>query len=112
MHRSPTSSCWTQTEHLRLSGHEVLGEIKRRDDLKHIPIVVLTCSKTEQDMPKSFRMQVDRYVTKPAGLEAFVWEMKKNRGARRRGKTAGNLACRRAASDSREMQEVSCPRRP
>ncbi len=61
----------------RLSGHEVLGEIKRRDDLKHIPIVVLTCSKAEQDMLKSFGMQADRYVTKPAGLEAFVWEMKK-----------------------------------
>ena len=61
----------------RLSGHEVLGEIKRRDDLKNIPIVVLTCSKTEQDMLKSFGMQADRYVTKPAGLQAFVWEMKK-----------------------------------
>lgn len=61
----------------RLSGHEVLGEIKRRDDLKDIPIVVLTCSKTEQDMLKSFGMQADRYVTKPAGLEAFIWEMKK-----------------------------------
>ena len=61
----------------RMSGHEVLGEIKRRDDLKHIPIVVLTCSDAEQDRLKSFGMQADRYVTKPAGLEAFVWEMKK-----------------------------------
>ena len=61
----------------RLNGHEVLGEIKRRDDLKNIPIVVLTCSEAEQDMLKSFGMQADRYVTKPAGLQAFVWEMKK-----------------------------------
>jgi CheY-like chemotaxis protein len=61
----------------RLSGHEVLGEIKRRDDLKNIPIVVLTCSKAEQDRLKSFGMQADHYVTKPAGLQAFVWEMKK-----------------------------------
>jgi chemotaxis family two-component system response regulator Rcp1 len=61
----------------RMSGHEVLSEIKRRDDLKHIPIVVLTCSDAEQDRLKSFGMQADRYVTKPAGLQAFVWEMKK-----------------------------------
>lgn len=61
----------------RLNGHEVLGEIKRRDDLKNIPIVVLTCSAAEQDMLKSFGMQADRYVMKPAGLQAFVWEMKK-----------------------------------
>jgi len=61
----------------RLSGHEVLGEIKRRDDLKNIPVVVLTCSNADRDMLKSFGMQADRYVTKPAGLQAFVWEMKK-----------------------------------
>ena len=61
----------------RMNGHEVLGEIKRRDDLKNIPIVVLTCSDAEQDRLKSFGMQADRYVTKPAGLQAFVWEMKK-----------------------------------
>ncbi len=61
----------------RLNGHEVLSEIKRRDDLKDIPVVVLTCSEKDQDMLKSFGMQADRYVTKPAGLQAFVWEMKK-----------------------------------
>jgi len=61
----------------RLNGYEVLDEIKRRDDLKNIPIVVLTCSKAEQDMLKSFGMRADRYVTKPAGLQAFVSEMKK-----------------------------------
>ena len=54
-----------------------LGEIKRRDDLKNIPVVVLTCSNADKDMLKSFGMQADRYVTKPAGLQAFVWEMKK-----------------------------------
>ncbi|MDB5809945.1 MAG: response regulator [Betaproteobacteria bacterium] len=61
----------------RLGGHEVLIEIKRRDELKHIPVVVLTSSRADQDMLKSFGMQADRYVTKPAGLQAFVWEMKK-----------------------------------
>ena len=61
----------------RLNGHEVLSEIRRRDDLKNIPVVVLTCSEKDQDMLKSFGMQADRYVTKPAGLQAFVWEMKK-----------------------------------
>jgi chemotaxis family two-component system response regulator Rcp1 len=61
----------------RLNGHEVLSEIRRRDNLKNIPVVVLTSSEAEQDMLKSFGMQADRYVTKPAGLQAFVWEMKK-----------------------------------
>lgn len=61
----------------RLNGHEVLSEIKRRDELKDIPVVVLTCSEKDQDMLKSFGMQADRYVTKPAGLQAYVWEMKK-----------------------------------
>jgi CheY-like chemotaxis protein len=61
----------------RLNGHEVLNEIRSRDNLKNIPVVVLTCSEAEQDMLKSFGMQADRYVTKPAGLQAFVWEMKK-----------------------------------
>jgi two-component system, chemotaxis family, response regulator Rcp1 len=61
----------------RLNGHEVLSEIRRRDELKNIPVVVLTSSKADQDMLKTFGMQADRYVTKPAGLQAFVWEMKK-----------------------------------
>ena len=61
----------------RLNGHEVLSEMRRRDSLKNIPVVVLTCSDAEQDMLKTFGMEAERYVTKPAGLQAFVWEMKK-----------------------------------
>ncbi len=61
----------------RLNGHELLGEMKRQESLKDIPVVVLTSSRVERDMLKSFGMQADRYVTKPAGLQAYAWEMKK-----------------------------------
>jgi two-component system, chemotaxis family, response regulator Rcp1 len=74
----------------RLNGHEVLSEIKRRDDLKDIPVVVLTCSEKDQDMLRSFGMQADRYVTKPAGLQAFVWEMKKIQSLAPRGRVAAH----------------------
>ncbi len=74
----------------RLNGHEVLNEIKRRDELKDIPVVVLTSSEKDQDVLRSFGMQADRYVTKPAGLEAFVWEMKKIQSLAPRGRVAAH----------------------
>ncbi|MEO7726474.1 MAG: response regulator [Burkholderiales bacterium] len=59
-----------------LKGHELLGEMKRKESFRDIPVVVLTSSKIERDMLKSFGMQADRYVTKPAGLQACACEMK------------------------------------
>lgn len=61
----------------KMNGHEVLNEIKTSDDFRHIPVVVLTCSKSEVDAYKSYEANADRFVTKPAGLDAFVEEMKK-----------------------------------
>lgn len=54
-----------------LSGREVLQFIKTDDRLKHIPIVVLTSSDSEQDIFKSYKLGANCYVTKPLGLREF-----------------------------------------
>jgi two-component system, chemotaxis family, response regulator Rcp1 len=60
----------------KINGHEVLTEIKSNDDLKHIPVVVLTCSKSAGDMRKSYRMNADRFMTKAMGLDTYVEQIK------------------------------------
>jgi len=60
----------------KINGHEVLTEIKSNDNLKHIPVVVLTCSKSVGDMRKSYRMNADRFMTKAMGLDTYVEQIK------------------------------------
>jgi two-component system, chemotaxis family, response regulator Rcp1 len=60
----------------KINGHEVLAEIKSNDSLKHIPVVVLTCSKSAGDMRKSYRMNADRFMTKAMGLDTYVEQIK------------------------------------
>jgi chemotaxis family two-component system response regulator Rcp1 len=55
----------------RLSGREVLAEIKGDRALQAIPVVVLSSSDAEQDVLKSYQLGASCYVTKPVGLEAF-----------------------------------------
>lgn len=56
----------------RLSGQEVLAEVKSDPDLVLIPVVVLTTSKADEDIARSYRLHANAYVTKPIGFEAFV----------------------------------------
>ena len=56
----------------RKDGHEVLAEIKVDDDLKHIPVVVLTTSQAEQDIISSYELHANCYVTKPVDLDEFI----------------------------------------
>ena len=56
----------------RKDGREVLAEIKGDPKLKHIPVVVLTSSKSEQDILRSYRLQANCYITKPVDIEQFV----------------------------------------
>ena len=56
----------------RKDGHEVLAEIKVDDDLKHIPVVVLTTSQAEQDIVNSYALHANCYVTKPVDLDEFI----------------------------------------
>jgi chemotaxis family two-component system response regulator Rcp1 len=55
----------------RKDGREVLSEIKMDAGLKRIPVVVLTTSKEEQDIIKSYNLHANCYITKPVDLEQF-----------------------------------------
>ena len=56
----------------RRSGHEVLAEIKAHDDLRVIPVVVLTTSAAEEDILRSYQLHANAYVTKPVDFEQFI----------------------------------------
>ena len=53
-------------------GREVLAEIKEDDGLKAIPVVVLTISKAEEDILKSYNLHANCYITKPLDLKQFI----------------------------------------
>lgn len=53
-------------------GREVLEEIKKDQELKHIPVVVLTTSKAEQDVLRSYDLHANCYITKPVDLDQFI----------------------------------------
>jgi CheY-like chemotaxis protein len=54
-------------------GREVLAEVKADEDLKVIPVVVLTTSSAEADVLRSYRLHANSYVTKPVGFEEFLF---------------------------------------
>jgi CheY-like chemotaxis protein len=56
----------------RKSGYEVLEEMKNDEDLRRIPVVVLTSSKAEEDVLRSYNLHANSYVTKPVGLQEFA----------------------------------------
>jgi two-component system, chemotaxis family, response regulator Rcp1 len=53
-------------------GREVLQEIKTDEALKRIPVVVLTTSKAEEDVLRTYNLHANCYVTKPVDLEKFI----------------------------------------
>lgn len=54
------------------NGHEVLAEIKEDPDLKRIPVVILTISKAEEDILRSYNLHANCFITKPVGLDQFI----------------------------------------
>jgi chemotaxis family two-component system response regulator Rcp1 len=59
----------------RKDGREVLAEIKADDDLKMIPVVILTTSKADEDIVRTYKLNANCYITKPvdfAGFEKIV----------------------------------------
>ena len=56
----------------RKSGLEVLAEIKADDNLKNIPVVILTTSESEEDILRSYNLHANCYVTKPVDMNQFL----------------------------------------
>lgn len=56
----------------RKNGREVLEEIKADEDLKRIPVIVMTTSKAEQDIYRVYNLNANCYVTKPVDLDEFL----------------------------------------
>lgn len=57
-------------------GREALEEIKADPDLRRIPVVVLTTSKAEEDVLRSYDLGVNAYITKPVTFESLVEVMR------------------------------------
>ena len=53
-------------------GREVLTEIKTNEELRRIPVVVLTTSRSEEDVLKSYDLNANCYITKPVDLDQFI----------------------------------------
>jgi CheY-like chemotaxis protein len=53
-------------------GREVLSEIESDDQLKNIPVVILTVSSDEADILKSYNLHANCYITKPLDLDSFI----------------------------------------
>lgn len=56
----------------KMDGREVLGEVKKDPKLKRIPVVILTSSKAEEDILRSYDLHANSYVTKPVSLDQFL----------------------------------------
>lgn len=53
-------------------GRDVLAEIKEDPDLRRIPVVVLTTSRAELDVVRSYNLHANCYISKPIDLEQFI----------------------------------------
>jgi len=56
----------------RKNGREVLAEIKEDQDLRHIPVVILTISQDEDDVLKAYNLHANCYIIKPLDLNRFL----------------------------------------
>ncbi|MGA3289675.1 MAG: response regulator [Candidatus Bathyarchaeia archaeon] len=56
----------------RKDGREVLAEIKKDSKLMRIPVVILTTSKADEDIVRTYNLHANAYITKPVDLNRFV----------------------------------------
>lgn len=56
----------------RKDGREALGEIRACETLRHLPIIVLTTSRDEADVYRSYNLGANSYITKPVTFEGLV----------------------------------------
>lgn len=55
----------------RMDGLEVLRQIREHDELKRLPVVILSSSREESDLARSWDMGVNAYVVKPVDVDQF-----------------------------------------
>lgn len=60
----------------RMDGRELLAIIKQDEDLKRIPVVVLTTSEAEADVLRVYGLNANCYITKPVDLDKFITVIK------------------------------------
>lgn len=60
----------------RVDGLEVLRQMKSDPELKRIPVVMITSSREEQDLVRSYDLGVNAYVVKPVDFQKFVESIK------------------------------------
>ncbi len=54
------------------NGREVLKQIKSDDNLRHIPVIILTSSADEKDVLETYNTHANSYITKPVELDGFI----------------------------------------
>jgi two-component system response regulator len=55
----------------KVDGHEVLRQIRADPRVKHIPVIVLTSSREDQDVLRSYELGVNSYIVKPVNFDNF-----------------------------------------
>jgi chemotaxis family two-component system response regulator Rcp1 len=56
----------------RKNGREVLAEVKSSPNLKQIPVIVMTSSRSDEDIADAYALNANSYITKPGNLREFV----------------------------------------
>ena len=56
----------------RMDGRTALAEIRRHEQLRKIPVVILTTSQSEEDILRTYDLGVNSYITKPVTFEGLV----------------------------------------
>lgn len=64
----------------RMGGREVLAAVKADEDLRRIPIVILTSSEADEDVVGAYDLHANAYIRKPVDLDQFVEAMRKLEG--------------------------------
>lgn len=60
----------------KVDGLEVLRQMRGDGQLKHVPVVMITSSREEQDLIKSYQLGVNAYVVKPVDFQQFLASVK------------------------------------
>lgn len=56
----------------KIDGPEVLAEIKNNPELRRIPVVILTASRAEEDIIKTYDLHANAFISKPITFEGFI----------------------------------------